>query len=113
MSPATEADLATRYLPSNGSEGYDFEAAVCRGVGSPSERPCRYYVTRRNDPELTDCSRGIIVVALNAEPSDRSTWPKQWRRDARGFGHCTAFREREGKKRNDRAAYEAAVAGSR
>jgi hypothetical protein len=94
-----DPDLGTRYLPSTGSEGMWFEEKHCPG--------CRYYVKSKQSDEY-DCSRGIILKAYAADPSDRSTWPKQWRENPEG-PVCTARREREGRKRDDRAAYEEAM----
>lgn len=62
--------IERRYLPSSGSEGYDFEQQVCGSCD-------RYRYLERGDDAM-DCNLGIIDVAYMAERSDESTWPPEW-----------------------------------
>lgn len=91
-----DPELQERYLPSNGSEGMDFEGAWC-------ENGCRFYVNRKAG--YTDCTKGILIHQHGrAEPVDRTTWHKAWRY-VEGRPSCTAYQERGASR--DRAKREA------
>lgn len=106
-----DPELSVRYLPSNGSEGMDFEGWWCEGGCGAV---CRYYVTRKAGYE--DCTRGILIHQHGrAEAGDRSTWHKAWRY-VDGRPACTAYKARgplETRAQRERAAYEEAMKANR
>lgn len=106
-----------RYCPSSGSEGMDFEDAVCG--------KCDHYRYRVDNPEFFDCDLGIIEAAMTYDEHDMD-FPRQWVYSERGYPTCTAWKPRTAgadaqpprlcggtlTPEQERARYEAAMRGT-